>query len=49
MGIIHIPRTIAAACRGTIKRQLSPLSDDEKSLVGIGLNNPPHVYTSRGM
>ncbi|KAL3792647.1 hypothetical protein ACHAW5_005101 [Stephanodiscus triporus] len=29
------------------KRQFSPLSDHEKSLVGIGPNNPPYVYTSR--
>ena len=47
--IVDYLRKSSNLCRGTIKRQLSPLSDDEKSLVGIGLNNPPHVYTSRGM
>ena len=47
MGIVHIPRSAAAIIRGMAKRQLSPLSDHEKSLVGIGPNNPPHVYTSR--
>ena len=47
MGIVHIPRTAAAVIRGAAKRHLSSLSDKEKSHVGIGLNNPPHVYTSR--
>mmetsp|Transcript_3031 Transcript_3031/g.6645 ORF Transcript_3031/g.6645 Transcript_3031/m.6645 type:complete len:219 (+) Transcript_3031:183-839(+) len=47
MGIVHIPRTAAAVFKGLAKRQLSPLSDHEKSLVGIGSNHPPHVYSSR--
>lgn len=47
MGIVHIPRTIAAIVRGITKRRLSPLSEKEKSLVGVGINNPPHIYTSR--
>ena len=47
MGIVHIPRTAAAILRGTLKRRLSPLSDVEKSLVGMGPTNPPHVYSSR--
>jgi acyl-CoA thioesterase FadM len=47
MGIVHIPRTIAAITRGMVKRRLSPLSENEKSLVGVGLNNPPHIYSSR--
>jgi acyl-CoA thioesterase FadM len=47
MGVVHIPRTIAAIVRGMTKRRLSPLSDNEKSLVGVGLNNPPHIYSSR--
>ncbi|KAK1740828.1 acyl-CoA thioesterase [Skeletonema marinoi] len=45
MGIIHIPRTIAAALRGAIKRRLSPLSDQEISLVGT--KDVPHIYSSR--
>lgn len=44
MGIIHIPRTIAASVRGAVKRRLSPLSDQEISLVGI---SQPHIYSSR--
>lgn len=44
MGIIHIPRTIAASVRGAVKRRLSPLSDQEISLVGI---SKPHIYSSR--
>jgi len=47
MGIVHIPRTIAAVVRGMTKRRLSPLSENEKSLVGVGLKNPPHIYSSR--
>lgn len=47
MGIVHIPRTAAAVLKGIAKRRLSPLSEQEKSLVGIGLNHPPHVYSSR--
>ncbi|KAL7529073.1 hypothetical protein ACHAXR_002783 [Thalassiosira sp. AJA248-18] len=47
MGIVHIPRTAAATFRGLTKRRLSPLSDREKSLVGIGTRHPPHVYSSR--
>lgn len=47
MGIIHVPRTIAAIARGVTKRRLSPLSDKEKSLVGVGPNNLPHIYSSR--
>jgi len=45
MGIIHIPRTIAASIRGAVKRHLSPLSDHEISLVGT--SEVPHIYTSR--
>jgi acyl-CoA thioesterase FadM len=45
MGIIHVPRTIAASFRGAIKRRLSPLSDQEISLVGT--SEVPHIYTSR--
>ncbi len=44
MGIIHIPRTIASSVRGAVKRRLSPLSDQEISLVGI---SQPHIYSSR--
>lgn len=44
MGIIHIPRTIAASVRGAVKRRLSPLSDQEISSVGI---SQPHIYSSR--
>ena len=47
MGIVHIPRTIAAIVKGIAKRQLSPLTEKEKSLVGVGLKNPPHIYSSR--
>ena len=47
MGIVHIPRTAAAVVKGYMKRRMSPLSDTEKSLVGLGFNQPPHVYTSR--
>lgn len=47
MGIVHVPRTVGAVVKGLAKRQLSPLSSAEKSVVGVGLNNPPHVYTSR--
>ena len=46
MGLVHVPRTAAAVLKGTIKRHLSPLTDKEKMLVGIGKDNP-HVYTSR--
>jgi len=45
MGIIHIPRTIAASLRGAIKRRFSPLSDQEISLVGTC--DVPHIYSSR--
>ena len=45
MGIIHIPRTIAASLRGAVKRRLSPLSEQEMSLVGTP--DVPHIYTSR--
>ena len=45
MGIIHIPRTIAASLRGVVKRKLSPLSDKDISLVGT--IDVPHIYTSR--
>lgn len=47
MGIVHIPRTAAAIAKGYWKRRMSPLSNTEKSLVGLGFNQPPHVYTSR--
>ncbi len=47
MGIVHIPRTIAAIVKGMVKRRLSPLSDTEKSSIGVGLKNPPHIYSSR--
>lgn len=47
MGVVHIPRTAAAIAKGYIKRRLSPLSDTEKALVGIGLKNQPYVYSSR--
>ena len=47
MGLVHIPRTFAAAIKGGIQRYRCPLSDDAKSLVGIGLNNPPHIYSAR--
>jgi acyl-CoA thioesterase FadM len=47
MGIVHIPRTAAAIAKGYIKRRMSPLSDREKSLVGLGFQQPPYVYTSR--
>jgi hypothetical protein len=46
MGIVHIPCTATAIIRGIVKRQLLPLTDPKNSLVGIGLNNAPHVYTS---
>lgn len=46
MGIVHIPRTAAAIIRGMAKRRLSPLTKQEKSLVGLGAN-PPHIYSSR--
>ncbi|KAK1740815.1 hypothetical protein QTG54_008910 [Skeletonema marinoi] len=45
MGIIHIPRTVAASLRGVVKRKLSPLSDKDISLVGT--IDVPHIYTSR--
>ena len=41
MGLIHIPRTIAASIRGVVKRRLSPLSDQD---VGI---SKPYIYSSR--
>ena len=47
MGIVHIPRTAAAVFKGYIKRRLAPISDHEKALIGIGFDQPPHVYTSR--
>jgi acyl-CoA thioesterase FadM len=47
MGLIHIPRTATAIAKGFIKRRLSPLSDTDKSLVGLGFQNQPYVYTSR--
>ncbi|KAL7521382.1 hypothetical protein ACHAWX_006053 [Stephanocyclus meneghinianus] len=47
MGIVHIPRTFAAIAKGYWKRRTSPLSDREKSLVGLGFQQPPYVYTSR--
>ena len=47
MGIVHIPRTAASIAKGYIKRRMSPLSDKEKNLVGVGFKQPPHVYTSR--
>ncbi|KAL9185375.1 hypothetical protein ACHAXT_003152 [Thalassiosira profunda] len=47
MGLVHGPRTVAAVCRGLARRRLSPLSDTEKALVGVGTSNPPHVYSAR--
>ena len=41
MGIIQIPRVMAAALRGTIKRRLSPLDPR------VGTADVPHIYTSR--
>ncbi|KAL7500417.1 hypothetical protein ACHAWT_008891 [Skeletonema menzelii] len=41
MGIIHIPRTIAASIRGAVKRHLSPLSDQD-----IGISKP-YIYSSK--
>ncbi|EED94502.1 predicted protein [Thalassiosira pseudonana CCMP1335] len=46
MGLVHLPRTAFAVARGYMKRQISPLSDSEKSLVGLGFQHPPHVYSS---
>ena len=34
MGIIHVPRTMAASLRGAVKRRISPLSDQEIARVG---------------
>ena len=47
MGIVHIPRTIAAIAKGTVRRLQSPLCDQAKALTGIGPNNPPYIYSSR--
>ncbi|KAL3769983.1 hypothetical protein ACHAWO_008357 [Cyclotella atomus] len=47
MGLVHIPRTAAAIAKGFAKRRLSPLSDTDKSLVGLGFQSQPYVYTSR--
>jgi len=47
MGIVHIPRTVAASLRGYLKRRLSPLPENEASLIGFGPNRPPHIYKSR--
>ena len=47
MGIVHIPRTAAAVAKGYIKRRMSPLSDHEKSLIGLGFQQPPYVYSAR--
>src|SRR5210317_463668 len=45
MGIIHVPRTIAASLRGAVKRRISPLSDQE--IARVGTIEAPHIYTSR--
>jgi len=46
MGLVHIPRTFAAAIKGSIQRYRCPLDDATKSLVGIG-KHPPHIYSAR--
>ena len=45
MGIIHVPRTMAASLRGAVKRRISPLSDRE--IARVGTIEAPHIYTSR--
>lgn len=47
MGIVHIPRTAVAVAKGLVKRRISPLTESEKSVIGVGMSNAPHVYTSR--
>mmetsp|Transcript_4968 Transcript_4968/g.7533 ORF Transcript_4968/g.7533 Transcript_4968/m.7533 type:complete len:235 (+) Transcript_4968:108-812(+) len=40
MGILTIPRTLAACCRGYYKAWRSPMSNEKLQMVGIGRNNP---------